>query len=200
MNFTALGSGAAMSAYASSLLSSRSDTGSSGTSAATPASTALKAAAAAALDKASHTFKATSAQHSLEQKETALAGDLRSALSASGVKLSGSVEFSIGSDGTLAMTGSDADKQAVGKFLKSDKSQPSFTSRVTTLAGQADALSATIRQNAAISQAARYAGGPSGVMSLYSTLMQQQDSTPAVFTLSASGSSLTYPGGLATAA
>lgn len=199
MTFNAIGSGAALSSYASTLLSAQTNSGTT-TSSSSASSAALKAAADAALSRASHMFKATRDQDALTQKETALASDLRTAMSKAGVTLSGSVEFSVGSDGTLAVSGSDADKQAVNGFLKSDKSQPSFASRVSTLASQADALSSTIRQNAAIFQAARYAGSSSGVMQLYSTFLQQQDQSPAVFTLSASGSSLTYPGVLASAA
>jgi hypothetical protein len=200
MNFNALGNGAALSAYAGSLLAGQGNSTSAGASTATPGSTALKAAADAALAKASHSFKASNAQHALAQKGTALAADLGNAMRAAGITLTGPVEFSVGADGKLAVGGSDADKKAVGSFLKNDKSQPGYASRVTSLAGQADSLSTTLRQNAAISQAARYAGNPGSVLSLYGSLLQQSDATPAVFTLSGSAGSLTYPGVLASAA
>jgi hypothetical protein len=200
MNFNAVGSGASLSAYVNSLLTGKTGSGASGTSSASPVNTATQAAADAALDKAAHSFKATTAQHKLEAKEATLSTDLRAAMGKAGVTLGDSVEFSIGSDGVLSVSGSDKDKQAVTAFLKNDKSNPSFNSRVTELATQADSLSNTIRQTAAISQAARYGGSSGGVMSLYNSLLQQQDASPAVFSLSNSSSSLTYPGVLSSKA
>jgi hypothetical protein len=194
MNFNAVGSGSSLSAYVNSLMSK---TGADSSSTAAPASgtsASTQAAAQAALAAASHGFKATSAQHRLEQKQTTLAGDLRSAMAKAGVALGGSVEFSVGSDGKLAVAGSDKDKAGVAAFLKADTSRPSFTSRVTSLAGEADALSGSLWQSAAISQAARYGGKSGQVMSLYGSLLQQQDTTPAVFSLSATTSAITYPG------
>jgi outer membrane murein-binding lipoprotein Lpp len=203
MNFNALGSGASMSAYIGSLLDK---TGASGTSNSSTPSTAsrvdtsTKAAAAAALDAASHSFKSTSAQGKLEKKEAALATDLRAAMTKAGVTLTGPVEFSVDSGGVLQVGGNDKDKAAVTAFLKNDATKPTFASRVSNLAAEADNLSNTIRQTAAISQAARYAGSSSNVMSLYGSLMKQQEATPAVFSLSATASSLTYPGVLASKA
>ena len=200
MNFNALGSGASMSAYVGSLLDKTGNSGTSNSTTASRADTSMKATAAAALDAASHSFKSTSAQSKLDKKETALATDLRAAMTKAGVTLSGPVEFSVDSGGTLQVGGNDKDKAAVTAFLKNDVTKPTFASRVSNLAAEADNLSNTIRQTAAISQAARYAGSASNVMSLYGSLMQQQDSTPAVFSLSGSASSLTYPGVLASKA
>ena len=59
-------------------------------------------------------------------------------------------------------------------------------------------LSGTIQQSAAISQAAQLAKSPGGVMSLYNALMQQNASASVTFSVSAAGSSLTYPGSLST--
>jgi hypothetical protein len=202
MNFNAVGSGAALSAYISSLLAKSASGTSSDTAAAaaTPTTAAAKTAANAALSAASQRFGSTSAQHKLDQKQAALAADMRSAMSRAGISLSGAVEFSLAGDGSLKVDGSDEDKAAVTAFLKSDAGTPGFAARLTSLAAEAGALSTSIRQSAAISQAAKYAGRGGDVMSLYNSLLTQQDSTPAAFALSASTSSLTYPGVLSSEA
>jgi len=207
MSFNAVGSsGTSISAYVNSLLSktstgaaSDSTTGSTATSS-TATSASAKAAAKAALDLASHTFKSTSAQQKLDQKQAALGSDLRSAMAKAGVTLQGSIELSVGSGGNLKATGSEKDTAAAIAFLKADATKPSFASRVASLASDATALSTSLRQSAAISQAARSAGRGGNVMSLYTSLLQQQEATPAVFGLSASSSSLSYPGVLASKA
>jgi hypothetical protein len=176
-------------------------TGSS-TASATGSTTANAKAAAvtqAALQAAAGRHDASVAGRALDKQQAALASDVRAAMSKSGIKLSGAVEFSVSSDGTVGIKGSDADKAATTAFLKADTSQPSFATRIATQARDALKLSATIQQSAAISQAARY-GGKSGVMSLYTSLMQQTNTSAAVFTIAAGSSSLTYPGALATKA
>ena len=176
-------------------------TGSS-TASATGSTTANAKAAAvtqAALQAAAGRHDASVAGRALDKQRAALASDVRAAMSKSGIKLSGAVEFSVSSDGTVGIKGSDADKAATTAFLKADTSQPSFATRIVTQARDALKLSATIQQSAAISQAARY-GGKSGVMSLYTSLMQQTNTSAAVFTVAAGSSSLTYPGALATKA
>ena len=176
-------------------------TGSS-TASATGSTTANAKAAAvtqAALQAAAGRHDASVAGRALDKQQAALASDVRAAMSKSGIKLSGAVEFSVSSDGTVGIKGSDADKAATTAFLKADTSQPSFATRIATQARDALKLSATIQQSAAISQAARY-GGKSGVMSLYTSLMQQTNTSGAVFTVAAGSSSLTYPGALATKA
>lgn len=150
----------------------------------------------AALQAAAGRHDASVAGRTLDKQQTALAGDLRATMSKAGVKLSGAVEFSVSSDGTVGIKGSDADKAAMTAFLKADTSNPSFAARIATQAQDALKLSATIQQSAAISQAARY-GGKSGVMSMYASLMQQTNTTAAVFIVAAGSSSLTYPGSLA---
>jgi len=176
-------------------------TGSSTASAtgSTTANTKVATVTPAALQAAAGRHDASVAGRALDKQQAALAGDLRAAMSKSGIKLSGAVEFSVSSDGTVGIKGSDADKAATTAFLKADTSQPSFATRIATQARDALKLSATIQQSAAISQAARY-GGKSGVMSLYTSLMQQTNTSGAVFTVAAGSSSLTYPGALATKA
>ena len=150
----------------------------------------------AALDRAAGTAKSLAAGHSLESGEKKLATDLRAALAKAGVKLSGAIEFSVKSDGTVETKGSDADKAAIKAFLAADTTQPSFANRIATQAKDAMKLSSTIQQSAAISQAAKVAGRSGNLMSLYSTYMQQSAATTVVFSVSAASSSLTYPGSL----
>lgn len=157
----------------------------------------LAATAQAALQTAGSTHQASVAASALDKQQTTLANDMRAAMNKAGVKLTGAVEFSVSSDGTVALKGSDADQAAATAFLKADTSRPGFALRIATQARDALKLSATIQQSAAISQAARYGGKSGGVMSLYTSLMQQSNTTPAVFTLAAGSSSLTYPGSLA---
>lgn len=157
--------------------------------------------AEAALKAAGSTHQAAVAGRALDKQQATLASDLRAAMGRANVKLSGPVEFSVSSNGAVSVNGSAADKAAVTAFLKADTSRPSFSTRIATQARDALELSATIQQRAAISQAARYAGSSGGVMSMYTSLMQQSSaSSAAVFTVSANASSLTYPGSLATKA
>lgn len=154
----------------------------------------------AALQAAGSTHRAVVAGRALDKQQAALAGDLRAAMSKVGVKLTGSAEFSVSSDGTVEVKGGDADKAATTAFLKADITKPSFATRIATQARDALKLSSTIQQSAAISQAARYAGTSGGVMSLHTSLMQASTTTTAVFIVSATSSSLSYPGSLATKA
>ena len=163
--------------------------------ASTNANTKVATVTQASLQAAAGRHDASVAGRALDKQQTALAADLRAAMSKAGIKLSGAVEFSVSSDGTVGIKGSDADKAAMTAFLKADTSKPGFAARIATQAQDALKLSATIQQTAAISQAARY-GGKSGVMSMYASLMQQTNTTAAVFTVAAGSSSLTYPGAL----
>lgn len=150
----------------------------------------------AALQRAAGTAKAVSAIQSLEGGQKTLATDLRAAMAKAGVKLTGVVEFSVKSDGSVDVKGADGDKAATKAFLSADTSRPSFATRIASQARDALKLSATIQQSAAISQAAKLAKTAGGVMSLYTSLMQQTGTTSVVFSVSATSSSLTYPGSL----
>jgi len=165
----------------------------------TNANTKVATVTQASLQAAAGRHDASVAGRALDKQQAALAGDLRAAMNKAGIKLSGAVEFSVSSNGTVSTKGSDADKAAMTAFLKADTSKPGFAARIATQAQDALKLSATIQQTAAISQAARY-GGKSGVMSMYASLMQQTNTTAAVFTVAAGSSSLTYPGSLTTKA
>lgn len=151
-----------------------------------------------ALQRAAGTAKASSAVHSLDTAQKTLAKELRAAMDKAGVKLTGAIEFSVKADGSVDIKGSEADVAATKAFLKADTSQPSFATRIATQARDALKLSTTIQQSAAISQAAKLAKTAGGVMSLYTSLMQQTNATSVVFSVSSASSSLTYPGSLAT--
>lgn len=158
------------------------------------------AASQSALKAAGSSYQAAVAGRALDKQQATLASDLRAAMGKANVKLAGTVEFSVSAKGAVDIKGNEADKAAVTAFLKADATRPSFAARLATQARDALQLSATIQQHAAISQAARYAGKSGGVMSLYTSLMQQSDTGTAVFSLSAGASSLSYPGSLATKA
>ncbi|HEY0954545.1 MAG TPA: hypothetical protein VGE36_07300 [Roseateles sp.] len=179
-----------------SYLSTQGQAGSttSGGTAGTSAKT--QALSQAAMQRAAGTAKAAGAVQALESGQKTLATDLRAAMAKAGVKLGGAIEFSVKSDGSVSIKGSDADKAAAQAFLKADTSQPSFASRIATQARDAMKLSTTIQQSAAISQAAKMAKTTGGVVSLYTSLMQQTAATSVTFSLSAGSSSLTYPGSL----
>ncbi len=191
-----------LSGLNSSLLSYLSPQGQDSTatnnSGATASKTGSPTISSAAMQRAAATTKSATAAHNLDVSQKKLATDLRAAMNKAGVHLTGAIDFSVKSDGSVDIKGSDADKAATQAFLKADTSQPSFANRIATQARDAMKLSATIQQSAAISQAAKLARTSGGVMSLYTSLMQQSASTSVVFSISANSSSLTYPGSLAT--
>ena len=138
--------------------------------------------------------KTTLARQELDKQQQAIAKEFNAALAKAGTPLKGDVSFGIGSDGHLTISGSDTDKASIKAALKADKSNPSLASRIGTLAQRAATLETGVRQSAAISQAARYAGHATNVLALYNSLMQQQGSASAVFTLSDKGGALSYRG------
>jgi hypothetical protein len=150
-----------------------------------------------ALQRAAGMAKSATAIQALEASQKTLSSDLRAAMQKAGVKLTGTIEFAVKSDGSVEIKGSDADRTATKAFLKADAGQPSFAMRIASQARDALKLSATLQQSAAISQAARHARTSGGVMSLYTSLMQQSVGATAVYSVSATSSSLTYPGSLA---
>ncbi len=204
MNFSGIGSGAAVSAYLSSLLARTSGaSGAEGSGAAptaglpgdSPAARPLmKATSDAALEKAAKGVKASAGQRQLEAKAAALGHALQSAMQAAGVTPGSAVSFSVAPGGKLAIQAPEQAADRVTAFLEQDASVPSFRERIAALTQEADAHAQTLRQHAAISQAARYAANASSVLSLYGALMQRQEATPAVFTLAAGSGSLSYPG------
>jgi hypothetical protein len=174
--------------------------GASGQAEASGGKASTAAISPAALQRAAGANKAATATRALEAGQKTLSTDLRAALGKAGVKLSGAVEFTVKSDGSVDIKGSDADKAATRAFLSADTSQPSFATRIANQAREALKLSASIQQSAAISQAAKLAKSSGGVMSLYTSLMQQAGTASVVFSVSGTASSLTYPGSLTAAA
>jgi hypothetical protein len=138
-------------------------------------------------------------QQAVDKQSTALITDLKNAMAQVGVKLGGTIELSINSASRLQVKGSDEDKTAIGAFLAADKSSPSLSSRLASLASDANALSSGIQKTAAISQAARYSS-TSNFLSAYGTLVQGQSATASVLSLSTSSASFSYPGMLASRA
>ena len=171
----------------------------SGASAGTKASTAIEQTVAAS---PSTSFKTTRGRQELDKTQQDLAKSLREAVAKMGGSLKGEVVFSLDSASGLKITGSEADKAAISAALKADKSSPSLASRLASLTKNAVELESNNRSSAAISQAARHAKTSAAVMSLYTTLMQQQQgtSTTAVFSVSDKNSSLTYKGMVNTSA
>lgn len=157
-------------------------------------------ASQAALQRAAGTAKSSAAIHQLDTAQKKLGADLRAAMDKAGLHLNGAVDIAVKSDGSVTFNGSDPDKAAMKAFLKADTSQPSFASRIADQAQEAMKLSTTIQQSAAISQAAKLAKSAGGVMSLYTSLMQQSSGTSVLFSVSPTSSSLSYPGSLATKA
>jgi hypothetical protein len=174
--------------------------GTTGQTAASGNQASTAAISPAALQRAAGANKAATATRALEAGQKTLSADLRAALDKAGVKLTGAVEFTVKTDGSVDLKGSDADKAAARAFLSADTSQPSFATRIASQARDALKLSASIQQSAAISQAAKLAKSSGGVMSLYTSLMQQAGTASVVFSVSATASSLTYPGSLSAAA
>jgi alkyl sulfatase BDS1-like metallo-beta-lactamase superfamily hydrolase len=185
MKASSLTSAAATAQYATSLLAKKNG----GTAGATSPDAVAKQ-----LQATTHDHKTLTAQHALDKQQAALATELRGGLAKAGVKLAGEVDFSVASDGSVAVKGSDADKAAVTAFLKKDATNPSLQSRLGSALKAAQALSATAQQTNAISMAARHGGAPGNVMAMYTSFMGHKDSTPAVLSLSAATSSLAYPG------
>ena len=105
MNFSGLGSGAAMSAYVSSLLAKAKGADATGVEAGSKGDKLMKASADAALANAAKGTKAAAGQRQLQAKATALSTELQAAMKAAGVKLGAPVEFSVSSKGVLAVHG-----------------------------------------------------------------------------------------------
>lgn len=150
----------------------------------------------AAMQRVSGMTRNASAIQALDNRQKALSADLRAAMEKAGIKLTGAIEFTIKSDGSVDVKASEADKAATQAFLKADTSRPSFANRIATQAKEALQLSTTLQQSAAISQAAKTARSTGGVMALYTSLMQQAGTASVSFSVSATASTLTYPGSL----
>ena len=174
------------------------DTSTAGTS----ATSGNKATEQTIASSPSTSFKTTRGRQELDKTQQDLAKALREAVAKMGGSIKGEVTFSLDSVSGLKINGSEADKATISAALKADKSSPSLASRLASLTKNAVELESNNRSSAAISQAARHAKTSAAVMSLYASLMQQQQgtSTTAVFSVSDKASSLTYKGMVNTSA
>lgn len=139
-------------------------------------------------------FKTSQARQELQKTQTAVAKDLRMALTNIKAALKGEVSFSMDAKGALTITGSEEDKALVTAALKADRSNPSLQSRIMSLSQRAETVESDSRRSAAIMQAARSAGNASGLMSLYNSLMTQKGQASATFTVSAQDSRMVFKG------
>ena len=203
MTATSLSLAGALSAYGATTLSKSTDssnqTASSAKSAsATPLSGAISSATAVS---AQTSARAAAARQHLNMLQKGLAKDINVALAKTGQKLSGTVEFSVGNDGKLTLSGDEKDKAKIAAVLKADKSVPSLTSRVADLDKQAEAFDKQNVQASAMSTAARRAGkNAQNLLALYQSLMASQTSASAVFSMSDSSSQLAFKGAVSTSA
>ena len=192
MDINTLNSGPALSQYATALLAKQQKQHQTTAGAAAPAVDPLTSRVSAARTD----FKSTTAQHHLDKQQAALGQELANGLAKAGLKVGAEVSFGVGSDGKLAVDGSDADKAAVDAYFKSDISNPSLKSRIGSVLQAAQSLSASTQQSNAISMAARYGGASTNVMAMYTQFMGHADATPATLNFSGTASSLSYPGAL----
>lgn len=145
--------------------------------------------------------KVALARQQLNKLQLGLAQDLRAALTKAGAHLSGTVDFNVGANGKLTLTGSEADKAKVQAVLAADKSVPSLSSRLTALDKQAESFDRQNLQSIAISTAIRTGGkSAQNVLAKYQSLMSQQPSSAAVFSLSDKTSQLAFNGAVDTKA
>ncbi|MGC4063032.1 MAG: hypothetical protein QM749_20195 [Aquabacterium sp.] len=122
------------------------------------------------------------ARQQLNLQQQSLAKEIRSALTKAGQSLSGTVDFSLTSDGKLSVSGSDADKAKINALLAADKSVPSVSTRLTNLNKQAQAFDKQSVQTNVAMVAARQAGkGTQNLVALYQSMMANQSTSQSVF-------------------
>ena len=139
-------------------------------------------------------FRTEASRQELNKIQTALGKDIRTALSKTGYSLTGTIDFTVGSDGKVSVVGSDKDKAAVMAALKADQSAPSLESRIKALDTKAESFDKNYRQAATMQQAAKYAGRGTNLVQLYSSLMAKQTASSAVFSVSAKDSQIAFKG------
>jgi hypothetical protein len=145
--------------------------------------------------------KAAVARQQLNTLQSALGKDIRAALTKAGQHLSATVDVTLGADGKLVFSGSDQDKAKLSAVLSADKSTPSLTSRLVSLAKQAESFDRQSVQSAALTTAARMAGKTSqNLVELYRSLMTTQSSSTAVFSLSDKSSQVAFKGAVSASA
>jgi hypothetical protein len=194
--------GSAIQAYRQSILAAAATAkpaGGDGSAAAAPIKagpSATGASSAGPVVSAAATAKNEQVRQELEGLQTGIARDLRSALQAAGLSLTGTVAFKVAADGSLNLSGSASDKANITQVLNANTRAPTLASRIQQLNQKVDACDAANTRTAAMSSAARYAGaGQSGnVLALYQTLISQNSGASAVFAVSAQASQLAFSG------
>lgn len=188
----------AMTAYLASRQqqadTTKSDSGATGTTAMGTAGANKSSSLSQVLERSPASFKTVQARKELDKTQQAIAQDLRGALAKAGTSLQGEVSFSFDAKGAMTIHGSAQDKAAVTAALKADTTQPSLAERIASLADRADTVEGDSRRSAAIMQAAKHAGNASGLMSLYTSLMAEQNQAGASFSLSNQGSQMVFTG------
>lgn len=201
MTTTSLSLAGALSAYGATTLSKSTDSSSQAASAGkgtTATQSSAGTSSSAAVGGQTSARAAATRQH-LNMLQKSLAKDINAALAKTGQKLSGTVEFSVGADGKLTISGDEKDKAKMAAVLKADKSVPSITSRLADLDKQAEAFDKQNVQASALSTAARRAGKNSqNLLTLYQSLMASQTSASAVFSMSETTSQLAFKGAVST--
>lgn len=109
-------------------------------SASAPAATSSKAATSSDIPPST---KSQTAQAALNKRQLALGTELKSLLANAGFPLTGKLEFSVGANGLVNVSGNEADRSALDAVLKADKTQPQLSTRLTLLAKDAQVLAAT---------------------------------------------------------
>jgi len=203
---TSLSLSNALSNYTSSLLNKSNGTSSQATSA-TSDDSVVQAALAKALAGSTTTSstnsstKLTVARQHLNLLQQSLAKDIKSALSKAGQTLTGTVDFSLSSDGKLSVSGNEQDKAHINALLANDKSIPSLATRLTNLNKQAQAFDRQNVQTNAAMVAARQAGkGTQNLVSLYQSIMASQSASTAIFSVSDKTSQVAFSGAVETKA
>lgn len=203
MTINSLSLANALSAYNSSSLGKTTDA-SSKTTTSNGVSQAKQTAAigaGTATTSTQTTARSAAARLQLNMLQQGLAKDIKAALTKAGKQLTGTLDFTLGSDGKLTVSGNDKDKASIAAVLNTDKSTPSLTARLTSLHKQAEAFDRQSVQANALSTAARYAGKNSqNLLAMYQSLMSNQSSSTTVFSMSDKTSQVAFKGAVATTA
>jgi hypothetical protein len=201
---TTLSLSSALSLYNTSTQNQASSANGQASSAATATTATIQSASSKVSTAASSLATPTKlviARQQLNLQQQSLAKEIRSALTKAGQSLSGTVDFSLTSDGKLSVSGSDADKAKINALLAADKSVPSLSTRLTNLAKQAQAFDKQSVQTNAAMVAARQAGkGTQNLVTLYQSIMASQSTSKAVFSLSDKTSQVAFSGAVETKA
>ncbi|MES2889933.1 MAG: hypothetical protein V4739_18210 [Pseudomonadota bacterium] len=195
MNVTSLNA-SALSPYAAPLLDQRSEDSALPLTSilATPPLDLSGIDMAALQAESQRGLNAQKAQERLDQQQAELGQALLTGLARQGTALSQRVSFSMGADGGLSVTGAPSDVDKLRSVFQRDTSQPRLQDRLRDMLDSTLALSTSVQSSNARPMAGRSAGSASNVMALYGQLTPRQEEAAATLTLSAQGSSLSYPG------